>query len=42
MRLFNRVIVERNSHKFWFVINVNNYDVYDDLEILERLVINST
>ena len=39
MRLFCQKITERNGQRYLFVLNVNNYDVYEDLEILERMAI---
>ena len=39
MQLFNRIIVSREDQRYLFVLNVNNYDVCNDLEILRRLII---
>ena len=39
MSLFNRILVERKDQQYLFVIIVNNYDMFDDVEILRRLIL---
>ena len=39
MSLFNRILVEREEQRCLFVINLNNYDMFDDVEILRRLTL---
>ena len=34
-KLFNRILVERDDQHYLFVINVNNFNVYNDVEIWE-------
>ena len=39
MSLFNRILVEREDQRYLFVISLNNYDMFDDVEILRRLIL---
>ena len=39
MSLFNRILVEREDQRYLFVISLNNCDMFDDVEILRRLIL---
>ena len=39
MKRFKRILISKEDQQYLLnILNINNYDMYDDLEILKRLV----